>query len=316
MTRILYGLAALALLSGIAPAASALAPGMPATIVPPRDARPARADAEGLSVAIDAGPFHQTPGDAPARAGFIVSYTDAADPLRLGLFSLDVAIDAILESEGVALAEPPSLTLKSDGRAAEGTLAIEFYPGAPAWQPATARLFASGTNALGTTITTEASTQAIPRQVCAVRVDGTLPYAARPEKGAWPLTGAVYVRNEGNGPLAITVASVAAPEGTTIEPSSRGEIVVPAHGEGKVAYEVTLPEDADVAGWQWRVSASAHAAQTPPDGSAPTSCGGADTVRIGDEKEIGPYYGAPGLGGIGAAAALALASLALARRRR
>lgn len=311
MNRILYLVAALAMVAPFAPAASAL----PIDNGIARAGSRAESSADGVTLALAQGPHYQTPGEAAARIEYTVSYRDVADPLGLGLLSVTLALEGGLEGVGQVLPEPMSVTLASDGKPATGVVIVEFSGDAVAWRDHALHLLAQGQSTGGVDRFAEATTVAVPRQVCLVHVDGALPSTTRPDKGDWRLAGAVYVRNLGNGPVTVTAASLAVPSGSTIEPASDGAVTIGIHEEAKFAYAVTLEDGVSEAGWQWRVGATAEAAEAPRDASRAATCGGEDVVRVGDERELSPYYGAPGAGAIGAALALAGAAWGARRRR-
>lgn len=311
MNRILYLAAALAMIAPLAPAASAL----PVDNVLARGGTRGENAADGVTLTLAQGPHYQTPGDAATRVEYSVTYRDVADPLGLGLLSVTLALEGDLDGVGQVLLEPMSVTLASDGEPALGVALVQFSGDAIAWRDHALRIVAHGVSTGGRERSAEAAAIAVPRQVCLVHVDGTLPYTPRPDKGDWRLAGAVYVRNLGNGPVTVTAASLAVPSGTTIEPADRDAITIGVNEEAMFPHAVTLPSDANEATWQWRVGASATAAEPARDGSAPVSCEGEDAVRVGDERETPAYYGAPGAGAIGAALALAGAAWGARRRR-
>lgn len=284
----------------------------------PTAALPARAPAveDGLAFAVGEGPFFVTPGES-GEIPLTLVYRDALDPLALGLLSLDVYVEPSTSPGLGATVAPSSTTLKSDGAAA--TLALTVFPDVdvPAWTPLPITIRAWGMDSPGRVREAEAATEVVPRQVCALVVDGALPVReAPPKRGTWTLAGTVYLVNQGNGPVRVAVRDLGAPDGSTVEPMGATEVVVAALSEAEVAYAVTVPVDVDPGAWTWRVAADALATTRPPDGSDPVRCGGSDAVRLGDERTVPPAgRNVPGAGALALVASVAAAAVLAGRRR-
>ncbi len=306
-------LVALALVLAVVPIAAAaplsLGLGAPLAVPLPPPAR------SGLVIEIEPGPFRVTPAAAPAVVPGRVTFTDVAlDPLRLGLVQTTIDLAAIVDGAGRAVVEPAEVRVRSDGRPADVTLVAHLDLEAPAWEQVLVTVTGTSRDPEPLRHEATAETVLIPTHVCLVEVDGTLEAPGdRPEKGPWTILGRVYVRNSGNGPLAVTFETedVAQVGDVDFRP---WRAKLPAGEEDSRGYSVTLDDAREWGDFSWRVLASAVAAETPPDGGSLPECAAEDTVRVGDERE-GWTYPTPSLGAMGAIAA-AGAALAIARSRR